>query len=185
MGTRATYTFEKDNADQTISCYIHYDGYPSGAAVYFWKMHQHQHYKGGWADSFIKANIEAEIRFNPNASDPLYQYYFDKDAILTVKERDLDDSEEMLTIFTGHYIDFINKNQNECLVELDDYEPIYLLDTQVKQALAISSDTIALSKIKLILDALYQAAASQEVQDCEKLALVAAEYARLKQLSQA
>lgn len=62
MGTRATYQFkDKEYGTPKTTVYIHWDGYPSGAASYFWAALNHENQRGGLATTFIRANDHAEI----------------------------------------------------------------------------------------------------------------------------
>lgn len=62
MSTRATYGFDqKSNYPRRKHfIYIHYDGYPSGAAVYFYNALMNPS-KGNFATVFIRANPHAEL----------------------------------------------------------------------------------------------------------------------------
>jgi hypothetical protein len=68
MATRATYTFIEPQRDLKNSCYIHYDGYPMGAASYFEGMYQlmttnsfSSRRRGGFVEQFLRANELAEV----------------------------------------------------------------------------------------------------------------------------
>jgi len=61
MSTRATYKFINQNAlqeEQTF--YIHHDGYPEGAIMYFFNMLDEDNQCGGLASRFFRANDRAE-----------------------------------------------------------------------------------------------------------------------------
>ena len=67
MATRATYTFKSSSGDRHI--YIHWDGYPEGAARYFKNMMDLRaeqrkslsDLRGGLTEQFIRANRGAEF----------------------------------------------------------------------------------------------------------------------------
>lgn len=63
MATRATYCFHPAPGSfrPKVTFYIHYDGYPSGAADYFQAMLDCPNKRGGLADQFIRANECAEL----------------------------------------------------------------------------------------------------------------------------
>jgi hypothetical protein len=72
MATRATYEFNSNDSKTTV--YIHWDGYPTGAAVYFYNMIMNTS-KGDLATQFIRANKEAEItESHERHGDTEYQY---------------------------------------------------------------------------------------------------------------
>lgn len=77
MSTRATYRFRQ--ADRDITFYIHYDGYPSGAASYFQNMLDRegrmQTFNHGLAEVFFRANERAEFTQGHDAhADTEYRY---------------------------------------------------------------------------------------------------------------
>jgi hypothetical protein len=55
MSTRATYLVNGQ------AFYIHYDGYPAGAAHYFASMLSLENTRGGWPCMFLRANDQAEF----------------------------------------------------------------------------------------------------------------------------
>lgn len=74
MGTRATYSFSGQNK-KTQHVYIHWDGYPSGAAYYFQgavtRLRERlksapSAERGGLFEAFIRANVQAEITSDPD-----------------------------------------------------------------------------------------------------------------------
>jgi hypothetical protein len=72
MSTRATYCFDNDRVKTTV--YIHHDGYPSGAAVYFYETLMKSS-KGSFGTQFIRANPNAEItRSHDQHADTEFQY---------------------------------------------------------------------------------------------------------------
>jgi len=86
MSTRATYMFKGNRDIKSTSFYIHWDGYPEGAAIYFYNMLTSD-FRGNLATKFIKANDAAEITDGHDAHDDTdycYDIYGDDaDAIIT------------------------------------------------------------------------------------------------------
>ena len=119
MSTRANYEFYANGKLQT-RFYIHHDGYPQGAAVYF---HKALLKNGGHAlhsyftDAFYRANENCEI--SPNVhSDIEYLYQYDVELeILSVIKIDYywdEDKQEYIKsediIFKGTVHRFVNLN---------------------------------------------------------------------------
>ena len=78
MSTRATYHFKPDgeyaHLEPTTTIYIHYDGYPEGAAMYFYALLIHPS-KGDAATQFIRANGQAELTLSHEVhGDTVYRY---------------------------------------------------------------------------------------------------------------
>ncbi len=77
MSTRATYQFKADKKDYSAGAtiYIHYDGYPEGAAAYFHAMLIAENQRGGLVTRFIRANELAELTDSHEAhGDTEYRY---------------------------------------------------------------------------------------------------------------
>ena len=112
MATRATYDIE-----QTVF-YIHWDGYPTGAAVYFWYMHKaRKQGKGGAAESFLRGNSDAEItRSHETHGDTEYRYTL-RGNLLTVEKRY---GESFSEIFSGNWWEFVNANSEQ----IPEFEPL-------------------------------------------------------------
>ena len=116
MATRATYSFEDKCYDRLSTVYIHYDGYPDGAARYFLNMHlsaysdldDYAPNKG--CEFFIVGNIRyAEItKCHEYHSDTEYRYYLDSNCNLTAYERNWE-TDKFIEFFHGHYCMFINE----------------------------------------------------------------------------
>jgi hypothetical protein len=117
MGTRATYFFKaSDKFQPNVTIYIHWDGYPEGAATYFFAMLTHPS-KGSAAVEFIRANDQAELTLNHAAhGDTEFRYDLDgsgPDAMLTARSVDTDwdtDKETTQIIFAGPLREFITAN---------------------------------------------------------------------------
>jgi len=130
MATRATYTFKSDFGDKHI--YIHWDGYPEGAAQYFQKMmeireEQRQSLsdlRGGLTEQFIRANRGAEFTSHwEDHGDTEWHYEISggSNATLKVIKFSYDDSGERmgqrrfegpLTEFIGKYLQESNDHAN-------------------------------------------------------------------------
>lgn len=115
MSTRATYKID------FTTFYIHWDGYPEGAATYFQNAFKHRHTmedrapNATLADDFIRANPRAELTPSHDShGDTEFRYTVEIDGDerfgnptyhLTV-ESGIDEDWE--TIFTGSLDNFIN-----------------------------------------------------------------------------
>ena len=149
MSTRATYSFELDfqpSETQIVSFYIHHDGYPEGAASYFWNMHKAKHYRGGLAERFIKSNpIQCELTVShEHHEDTEYQYSMSNEGYLTAKYCNY--GEEFIVFFEGHYSEFINKYDELCSKD-ETFGKIYKLKT--------NSEYLTLKELKNQLIELY------------------------------
>lgn len=149
MATRATYSFESDFNEQTVTFYIHWDGYPEGAAMYFWNMHKNSNFKGVLADVFIKANpMSAELTANHELhGDTEYRYYVDSDGYLVAKKREFNEN-MFVVFFQGHYAEFIN-HYNQYLVKHDsDYEKLFRISDSVRVETGSVSKYLTLTEVK-------------------------------------
>lgn len=101
MSTRATYSFEN------VTYYIHYDGYPEGAAQYI-QAALLADGRGGLQSQFLRANELAEITESHGIhGDTEYRYTFSKDRVVAEKEvKDRDG--EFQVFFNGTVYEFIN-----------------------------------------------------------------------------
>lgn len=107
MSTRATYKIE----GQVF--YIHYDGYPEGAARYFFNLADCDNLRGGFAERFIRSNDLAEFTASHDAhGDTEFRYTLTSNGQLKAEER-IDFSDVWSTFFTGEVSDFINSNIND------------------------------------------------------------------------
>jgi len=118
MSTRATYQLPNGDAgDSTM--YIHADGYPEGAAVYFLRMH-HAAYKGGLAERFLRSNEEALLTESHEAiGDTEYRYTVKDDGSLTVMRWTVGAWQTHGR--WSHYAEFIN----ETLAAYDEFERLH------------------------------------------------------------
>jgi len=183
MATRATYSFERDFNEQTVTFYIHWDGYPEGAAMYFWNMHKNRHFKGGLADVFIKANpMSAEFTDNHEFhGDTEYRYYTNSDGNLVAKKREFHEN-KFIAFFEGHYAEFIN-TYNKFLVEKDsDYETLFKINDSVRIKTGSVSKYLTLSEVKQKTLTFYADVLEGLEQYKKDLALWCDEFHRIKAL---
>lgn len=129
MGTRATYQFEtkgKYGINKKVTYYIHWDGYPAGAATYFKaaadllaahpRTEPGDDWRGNIAEAFVRANLLAEITPDHEAhGDTEYRYdvVTEYGAETTVKaykrEFTADDMTNWTVIFEGELKEFLTK----------------------------------------------------------------------------
>ena len=123
MSTRATY---KING---IYFYIHYDGYPDGAAVYFHNALLYQHKRGGLAAQFIRANDLAEFTESHEVhGDTEFRYDLQGENLTVYSNHWTEtDGDCWSCSFSGSVYAFINANQESGRVEewykVPDYYP--------------------------------------------------------------
>ena len=115
MSTRATYKFE------TATIYIHYDGYFSGAAAYFYSWLTNPS-KGCNATQFIRANEHAELTHSHGShGDTEYQYDIAGNGVeseLVARSRNWS-NDQWHTKYVGCVREFIDSNHE--LIE--EYQP--------------------------------------------------------------
>ncbi len=114
MGTRATYNLSAGRYNhQQVCFYIHWDGYPAGAASYFWNMYQIKNERGSYAGRFIRGNELAEFTLDHNEhGDTEYCYDLDEAGSLTASEWQFDERQWKI-IYSGFWYDFINEFLND------------------------------------------------------------------------
>ncbi len=121
MATRATYTFKSSKGTEA-HIYIHWDGYPKGAANYFKKMMELQEerqrplsdIRGGLVEQFIRANKNAEFTEHWQIHGDTQWHYEIDGTNLTVLELDMggsDDSEDRkgTQFFKGSIDDYLKE----------------------------------------------------------------------------
>lgn len=181
MSTRATYSFELPYGKATITIYIHCDGYPEGAACYFWNMYQHKSYKGSLADIFIKANpFDAElIESHEIYANIEYQYYMDSKGFLVAKKTESAFEDNSTIFFEGHFAQFINQYAH--LLKSDQsFERFYLLDKAARKLALFPY--LTLSDVKKMSVDYYRNVLEGYTQYQQYLDIWSAEYQRLKKL---
>jgi hypothetical protein len=126
MSTRATYQFIDKRkyaaTSKPITVYIHYDGYPEGAASYFYNMlcdtevsNGYASWRGCLATRFIRANPLAEITESHEAhGDTEWRYSLvlhDDSIVVGARRRPFND--EWALHFRGSIADFVNSNSSQ------------------------------------------------------------------------
>lgn len=124
MSTRATYQFNRPYS-KPATIYIHHDGYPSGAAFYFYNAMMASGNLS--AESLIRGNDRAEITESHDAhGDTEYRYTLDGDT-LTVEERHTliefgSYPKGWHTTYAGDWVEFVTKNIDRSWVP--DFQPM-------------------------------------------------------------
>ena len=114
MGTRATYQFkgsEKSYDRGTHTVYVHWDGYPEGAATYFYET-LCKPSKGNLATQFIRAVEHAQLTESHDAhGDTEFHYELvgeGTEAVVIAYRIDFD-SRKHTPFFHGKLIDFVER----------------------------------------------------------------------------
>jgi hypothetical protein len=143
MATRATYQINH-------SCfYIHWDGYPEGAATYFWKMYKTmQTSAGGYAEAFLRANEGAEFTAGHERHGDTEWRYTLEGTRLSVYKRIWSDSDAPDTWplhWSGDWWEFVNANAEH----VKDWEPLEVINGAVKDRSALV-DTVKKAADELV-----------------------------------
>lgn len=111
MSTRATYLLPTaDYNNQHICFYIHQDGYPAGAANYFYKMHQCKNVNGGLAERFFRTNHQAEFTpYHEVHTDTEFRYTINHQGMLIVWTK-AKVGNQWNIFYEGAWHDFVNKH---------------------------------------------------------------------------
>lgn len=119
MGTRATYQFKSEHKP-TVTVYVHWDGYPRGAASYFAdaqaveqsKRIKRKHFT---VESFISAVEGAEITESHEVHGDTEYRYTIENGLVTVLARDMSNYNDEVWNFvcTCDIEYFIKSNQQE------------------------------------------------------------------------
>ncbi len=113
MATRATYKFYNTQLVNSATVYIHWDGYPEGAAHYIAEATDDKNRIT--VERFIRANEGANItQSHSSHGDTDYRYDFHRNGEMSVSKRTIelvgDEYEENWNlIFTGSISDFLNQ----------------------------------------------------------------------------
>lgn len=109
MSTRATYSF-LIGGKPAVTVYIHHDGYPVGAAHYFWLAHHNEGRDDHPLTRFLRANERAEITGDHEShGDTEYRYTLTGDQLTAWERRWNGDTPTWRVIFEGPLVAFINK----------------------------------------------------------------------------
>lgn len=135
MSTRATYRFIGRERKPTVTVYIHHDGYPDGAATYFYNMLINSSY-GSLATQFIRANDRADITANHELhSDTDYRYDIEWSGTDTTvkwyKRNPSADCRDDGYVYQGHapLAEFVNQHT----AYIDGFEPFKLVKLRYGQ----------------------------------------------------
>lgn len=131
MSTRATYSFLKkaDDHKPSVTFYVHYDGYPEGAAQYLAAACMFENERGSLAENFLRANDRAEFTGSHEThGDTEYRYTVKRDSV-TVESGYGD---EWSVIYSGDLAEFIKANGGP---ELMQYQGRYMTREKANQKL--------------------------------------------------
>jgi len=114
MSTRATYLLPAAyHSDQMVCFYIHHDGYPEGAADYFYEMHHCNNTRGGMAGRFFRANLNAEFtKDHEEHGDTEFRYTINHQDELSVWKKGMLGNQWNI-IYQGSWHHFVNKYLEE------------------------------------------------------------------------
>lgn len=128
MATRATYSITNSNA-VTAHLYIHWDGYETGAAAYFYAALTNsaaRESNGGFAEKIIRSVPGAEITSRPEQhSDTEFHYDIASDMSLkayTFKYQ-ANGARKRVPVFVGDIFSFINR-YNEQIENFQPFKPV-------------------------------------------------------------
>ena len=156
MSTRATYEFSQEHAP-TATIYIHYDGYPEGAAVYLYRLLTCENKRGCLATRFIRAVSIAELTKSHQAhGDTEYRYTLkgsgsksEAEAHLLAEEW-LESGNSWRSFYSGTLIGFVERYdqllQDElCLVPVTfrSRQAGYLTGDEIDREIAAKGATVA------------------------------------------
>ena len=83
MSSRATYLLPSADNNHQLCFYIDQDGYPEGAAHYFYNMHASKNANGGLAERFLRANAEAQlIHSHEGGTGTEFRYTINHEGVL-------------------------------------------------------------------------------------------------------
>jgi hypothetical protein len=146
MSTRATYQFDGYESGHDVTVYIHHDGYPTGAAVYFYDTLMNCKGQGNMATRFIRTNSKAEITADHEYhgdTDYRYTVHGDgPDAEILVYQCCWDDDDKRVQpvqIFSGRLWDFMHENSKH----IENYEPFRRIKAQYADKMLLMNLTMA------------------------------------------
>lgn len=112
MNTRASYHFAADDRNPATKLFIHFDGYPSGAAMYLREMLLQTGISG--ARAFQQANQYAAFVTQDTSRGLGTSFRYKLDGMeLVVVEREFAGSNNWNPVFSGNLLDFINGHSPE------------------------------------------------------------------------
>lgn len=128
MATRATYSIT-NNMGFTAHLYIHWDGYETGAATYFYAALTNAAVtagNGGFAEEMIRANSGAELTSCPEQHGDT-EFHYDISSDMSLKayaiRRDEDGERKKVPVFVGDIYSFINR-YNELIEDFKPFVPV-------------------------------------------------------------
>lgn len=127
MATRATYSITNNNGI-TAHLYIHWDGYETGAAAYFYAALTNAagiEGNGGFAEQMLRANSGAELTSRPeHHGDTEFHYDIDSKMNLHAHAYRYQDGErKKVPVFVGDIFSFINR-YNEQIENFQPFKPV-------------------------------------------------------------
>lgn len=124
MATRATYSIT-NNMGVTAHLYIHWDGYETGAAAYFYAALTNAAAaagNGGFAEQILRAIPGAELTSRPEQHGDT-EFHYDISSDMSLKayaiRRDEDGTRKKVPVFVGDIYSFINRYNDQ----IDDFKP--------------------------------------------------------------
>lgn len=131
MSTRATYSFKQQSefkyGRSSVTVYVHYDGYPEGAAVYFYEALTGENKRGNLATRFLRHVSVSELTHSHEGhGDTEYRYYIETDKqgrhTLTAQKREGDwNDPKWAVFFSGEVEEFVN--QYGSVEYIDNFQP--------------------------------------------------------------
>lgn len=144
MSTRATYRFKgRGRWGVTTTIYVHYDGYPDGAAIYFYATLCNPS-KGSFATQFIRAVEHAEITHSHDChGDTEYKYDIDDTVLQNGAEqvacykRDWSDDDQWRLVAADTVAGFIDRHH----AMIKDYSPFRTVKLAYDQNVVMNART--------------------------------------------
>lgn len=159
MATRATYKIHSH------CFYIHWDGYPEGAAVYLWNMYQAMKTsKGGLSEAFLRGNDGAEFTGDHDChGDTEWRYTLEGDVLTVEKAYFPDNAPKAWDVrWMGNWWEFVNAN-NEHIPEWSPLFPLpdsaYRCDSRGKLIVHVTDGAQLLANVRKASDELTSYAA--------------------------
>jgi hypothetical protein len=128
MATRATYSIT-NNMGVTAHLYIHWDGYETGAAAYFYQALTNAAAaagNGGLAEQMLRAISGAELTSRPEQHGDT-EFHYDIASDMSLKafaiRRDENGERKKVPVFVGDIYSFINR-YNELIEDFKPFKPV-------------------------------------------------------------
>jgi len=124
MATRATYSIT-NNMGITAHLYIHWDGYETGAAAYFYAALTNAAASagnGGFAEQILRAIPGAELTSHPDQHGDT-EFHYDISSDMSLKafaiRRQENNTRKKVPVFVGDIYSFINRYNDQ----IEDFKP--------------------------------------------------------------